>query len=114
MTSIENQLDKFLQDNLNNYIEETAELCAQPSISARKEGTLECAELVSQILERHGLQVQKFETPGNPVLVGRAAGDSERTLLFYNHYDVQPPEPLELWTTPPFAPTVRDGALYAR
>ena len=114
MTSIENQLDKFLQDNLNNYIEETTELCAQPSISARKEGTLECAELVSQILERHGLQVQKFETPGNPVLVGRAAGDSERTLLFYNHYDVQPPEPLELWTTPPFAPTVRDGALYAR
>jgi acetylornithine deacetylase/succinyl-diaminopimelate desuccinylase-like protein len=114
MTSLENQLDTFLKGNLDNYIQETAQLCAQPSISARKEGVLECAELVIEILERHGLQVQKFETPGNPILVGRATGKSERTLLFYNHYDVQPPEPLELWTTPPFEPTVRDGALYAR
>ena len=114
MTDIINQLDEFLQNNLNSYIKEVAQLCAQPSISARKEGVLECAELVSQILERHGLQVEKFETPGNPILVGRAAGESERTLLFYNHYDVQPPEPLALWTTPPFEPTVRDGALYAR
>ena len=114
MTSIENQLDTFLQSNLDNYIQETAQLCAQPSISARNEGVLECTELVIQILERHGLQVQKFESPGNPIIVGRAAGRSERTLLFYNHYDVQPPEPLELWTTPPFEPTVRDGALYAR
>lgn len=114
MTGIDNQLDEFLQKNLNSYIEETVQLCAQPSISARKEGTLECAELVSRILERHGLQVQKFETPGNPIIVGRAMGASERTLLFYNHYDVQPPEPFNLWTTPPFEPTVRDGALYAR
>ena len=114
MPDIENQLDAFLQNNLDNYIQETAELCAQPSISARKEGVSECAELVIRILERHGLQVQKFETPGSPVIVGRATGKSERTLLFYNHYDVQPPEPLELWTTPPFEPTVREGALYAR
>ncbi|HJR79800.1 MAG TPA: M20/M25/M40 family metallo-hydrolase [Anaerolineales bacterium] len=114
MTMIDNQLDRFLEKNLNDYIQETAQLCAQPSISARKEGVLECAELVRQILERHGLQVQKFETPGSPVIAGHATGESERTLLFYNHYDVQPPEPLALWTTPPFEPTVRDGALYAR
>jgi acetylornithine deacetylase/succinyl-diaminopimelate desuccinylase-like protein len=75
---------------------------------------LECAELVIHILERHGLQVQKFETHGNPVIVGHASGESGQTLLFYNHYDVQPPEPLKLWTTPPFQPTLRDGALYAR
>jgi acetylornithine deacetylase/succinyl-diaminopimelate desuccinylase-like protein len=114
MTNIENQLDRYLEDNLDNHIQETAKLCAQPSISARKEGVLECAEFVIQILERHGLQVQRFETPGSPILVGRASGESDRTLLFYNHYDVQPPEPLALWTTPPFEPTVRDGALYAR
>jgi acetylornithine deacetylase/succinyl-diaminopimelate desuccinylase-like protein len=58
--------------------------------------------------------VDKFETPGNPVVVGRLSGRSPRTLLFYNHYDVQPPEPLEEWTTPPFEPTIRDEKLFAR
>jgi acetylornithine deacetylase/succinyl-diaminopimelate desuccinylase-like protein len=104
-------IDTFLADA---YIAEAARLCAQPSVSARKEGIRECAELTRAILEAHGLAVEAFETPGSPVLIGHAAGASERTLLFYNHYDVQPPEPLELWTTPPFTPTVRDGALYAR
>jgi acetylornithine deacetylase/succinyl-diaminopimelate desuccinylase-like protein len=58
--------------------------------------------------------VRIFPTAGAPVVVGRMNGRSARTLLFYNHYDVQPPEPLELWTSPPFEPTVRDGTLYAR
>src|SRR6185369_1940263 len=107
-------IDEFLRANLDQYIAELAELCAQKSISARKEGTAECAVLVEQMLARHGLSVTRFETAGNPVLVGRASGKSARTLLCYNHYDVQPAEPLELWTTPPFEPTVRDGALYAR
>jgi acetylornithine deacetylase/succinyl-diaminopimelate desuccinylase-like protein len=66
------------------------------------------------LLESRGIKVQRFETPGNPIIVGRFEGTSERTLLLYNHYDVQPPEPLELWTTPPFEPAIRDGALYAR
>jgi acetylornithine deacetylase/succinyl-diaminopimelate desuccinylase-like protein len=114
MSVIEDHLDTFLQDNLDGFIQEVAELCAQPSISAKKEGVRECAELVVQILERHGFQVQKFETPGNPVIVGKAGGKSDRTMLLYNHYDVQPPEPLELWTTSPFQPTLREGALFAR
>ncbi len=108
------QIDSFLKDNLQSYISETARLCAQPSVSAKGEGMRECAALVADILRRHGFEVQQFETPGNPIVVGRASGRSERTLLFYNHYDVQPPEPLELWTSPPFEPVVRDGALYAR
>src|SRR5687767_13798336 len=107
-------LDTFLRDRLDAYIAEAARLCAQPSVSARKEGIEDCVALVTEILEPRGLAVQQFETPGSPVLVGKAAGASDRTLLFYNHYDVQPPEPLELWTSPPFEPTVRDGALYAR
>jgi len=107
-------LDTFLRDNLNYYIEETSELCAQPSISARGEGTRECADLVVKVFERHGFTVQKFETAGNPVIVAHVSGQSSRTLLFYNHYDVQPPEPLDLWISPPFTPTLRDGALYAR
>src|SRR5712692_10571385 len=107
MLTLPQQIDTYLEANLNHFIGELIELCAQPSISARSEGTRECAQLVRQILERHGLAVQSFETAGNPVLVGRAPGRADRTLLCYNHYDVQPPEPLELWTTPPFQPTLR-------
>src|SRR5688500_13564536 len=109
-----NLIDNYLTTNLDRYIQETAHLCAQPSVSAQHLGMRECAELVAQILREHEFDVQQFETPGNPVVVGRARDRSERTLLCYNHYDVQPPEPLELWTTPPFEPTVREGALYAR
>src|SRR5258708_1587897 len=110
MTSI----DDFLHSNLDHYLSELSELCAQPSISARKEGTKACAELVGRLLARHGLSVERHETPGNPVMVGRATGHWAGPLLCYNHSEVQPPEPLELWTTPPFEPTIRDGALYAR
>src|SRR5919202_2908853 len=114
MTETTAQLDTFLQARLEDYVLETARLCAQPSVSARGEGVFECADLVAQLLTEHGFRVEKFPTAGNPIVVGHADGRIERTLLFYNHYDVQPPEPLELWTTPPFEPTVRDGALYAR
>ncbi len=108
------KVDSFLQQRLDAYIEETKQLCAQPSVSAKGERMAECAKLAAEILQGHGFRVHRFETPGNPILVGRIEGRSPRTLLFYNHYDVQPPEPLELWTTPPFEPTIRDGALYAR
>ena len=114
MTDKVHEFDTYLQTKLDEYIHETSRLCAQPSISARKEGILECAGLVIQTLQQHGFQVHKYETFGSPVIVGRVSGRSERTLMFYNHYDVQPPEPLDLWTTPPFQPTIRDGALYAR
>ncbi len=107
-------MDKFINDNLDRYIAELTRLCAQPSVSARSEGVRECAPIVAEILRAHGFQVQSFDTPGNPILVGTARGKSAKTMLCYNHYDVQPPEPLELWTTPPYQPTLRDGALYAR
>ncbi len=114
MSDTTQHIDAFLQENLGRYIAETTRLCAQPSVSAKGEGTHECAELVAELLKQHGFQVQKFSTPGNPVIVGHVAGKSDRTLLFYNHYDVQPAEPLDLWASPPFEPAIRDGALYAR
>ncbi len=107
-------IDQFLQTHLNDYIKETSRLCAQPSISTTGLGIDECAELVVEILRQHGLETQIFKTPTYPIIVGRAKGQSERTLLFYNHYDVQPVDPLDLWTTPPFEPTVREGKLFAR
>jgi acetylornithine deacetylase/succinyl-diaminopimelate desuccinylase-like protein len=66
------------------------------------------------MLEKRGFAVQIFHTTGSPILYAERKGRSDRTLLFYNHYDVQPPEPLDLWVTPPFEPTIRDGVLYAR
>ncbi len=108
------EFDAFLAQRLDEYLAETAELCAQPSISAIGEGMLECADLVETLFARRGFAVNQLPTAGNPVVVARMPGASPRTLLFYNHYDVQPPEPLELWTNPPFEPTIRDGALYAR
>jgi acetylornithine deacetylase/succinyl-diaminopimelate desuccinylase-like protein len=111
---INEYIDSFLQAHLSQYIDETSELCKQPSISARNEGLVECSQVVAALLKAHGLAVEIYQTPGAPVVVGRLSGQSPRTLLFYNHYDVQPPEPLELWDSPPFTPTLRDGALYAR
>lgn len=114
MADTARRIDSFLQKHLEAYIAETIRLCAQPSISATGEGIAACAALVADLLQQHGLEVRTIPTPGHPVVVGHAEGKSSRTLLFYNHYDVQPPEPLEQWTSPPFEPTLRDGALYAR
>lgn len=107
-------IDQYIPAHLESSLDELKRLCAQPSVSARREGVDDCAVLVADILGAHGFAARVFQTPGHPVVVGTARGRSERTLLFYNHYDVQPPEPLDLWTTPPFQPEVRDGALYAR
>ena len=109
-----NAIDTYLTENLEKYLQELERLCAQPSISARQEGIQECAALVKAAFEQRGMTAQIIPTAGSPVVVGRLAGRSPRTLLFYNHYDVQPPEPLELWTTPPFQPSRREGKLYAR
>ena len=114
MENSHTSIDTFITTNLERYIQETITLCTQPSISARGEGVSACADLVLSLMKSHGLQAQKFQTTGNPIVVGRASGKSERTLLFYNHYDVQPPEPLDLWHSPPFQPTLRDGKLFAR
>ena len=108
------RLDNFLEERLDDYISEIAALCALPSISARGEGIEECADLVKRMLAERGFEVIQTDTPGNPIILAHAPGRSDRTLLYYNHYDVQPPEPLELWSSPPFEPVVRDGALYAR
>ena len=88
--------------------------CRQPSIAAQGVGMGEMARLVHGALEGAGARAELEPTAGYPVVVGRFEGAGPKTLMFYNHYDVQPPEPLELWDSPPFAPEVRDGHLYAR
>jgi acetylornithine deacetylase/succinyl-diaminopimelate desuccinylase-like protein len=108
------ELDQCITRNLDHTLSELATLCAQPSIAAQNLGMRECAELVGRMLEARGFDVQVVSTHGAPVVFAERAGRADRTLLFYNHYDVQPPEPLELWTSPPFEPVIRDGKMFAR
>ena len=107
-------IDDYLEKNLDRSIEELSRLCAQPSVSAQNWGLVECAELVGQMLRQRGFETQIFPTEGAPVVFAQRSGTSPKTILIYDHYDVQPPEPLELWNSPPFEPTLRDGKLYAR
>jgi acetylornithine deacetylase/succinyl-diaminopimelate desuccinylase-like protein len=90
-----------------------------PSVSARSEhaGDMRrCADWLADRIRSAGMQAAVHQTPGHPIVVGewRGAGPKAPTVLVYGHYDVQPVEPLNLWTSPPFEPTVRDGKLFAR
>ena len=107
-------LDAYIAEHMDGWLAELKLLCAQPSVSAQGLGIGECAALVAEMLRRRGVQAEVMPTGGHPVVYGEAQGSSPKTLLFYNHYDVQPPEPLELWESPPFQLTQRDGRLYAR
>lgn len=106
--------DEFIEKNLDDSIEEVKKIVAQPSISAKKLGLRECADMVVAMLEKRGFDVTLNETDGAPIVTAERKGHADRTLLFYNHYDVQPPEPLELWDSPAFEPEIRDGKLYGR
>jgi acetylornithine deacetylase/succinyl-diaminopimelate desuccinylase-like protein len=108
------KIDAYLESNLDRSLDELKRLVAQPSISAQNIGLAECAALVADMLRARGFTAQIHSTDGSPVVTAERKGQSGKTLLFYNHYDVQPPEPLELWETPPFEPTLRDGKLYGR
>ncbi len=91
------------------------QLCQQPSVAAQNKGMLEMAEMVENRLKEAGFTTRQLRVEGAPPYVyGEQRGSSPLTLLLYNHYDVQPPEPLELWETPPYEPSMRDGKLYAR
>jgi acetylornithine deacetylase/succinyl-diaminopimelate desuccinylase-like protein len=108
------RVDAYLEEHLEESLEDLARLCRQPSVAAQGLGIAECADLTAELLRDGGFRAEVLPSDGNPVVYGEADGASEKTLLFYNHYDVQPAEPLELWDSPPFEPTRREGKLYAR
>ena len=112
-------MDKALVSYLDTHRGEAQtlleRLCRQPSIAAQNVGIEETAALVASLLEETGFETRMLRVEGAPPAVyAEQQGDSSFTLLLYNHYDVQPADPLDLWETPPFEPTVREGKLYAR
>lgn len=109
-------------DNIDAHAEEAVEdlrrLLRQPSVSAQNIGLEPCARLLRDLMQAKGVKdAEILPTDGGPgVVLGSEAGPdhSAKTLLCYGHYDVQPPEPLELWHSDPWAAEVRDGVIYAR
>ncbi len=115
---MDNVID-FINVNRERYLEELKAFLAIPSISALPEhagDVKRCAVWCADEMRRIGMQnVKLVDTPGNPVVYGDWLGAAGApTILFYGHYDVQPVDPLELWESPPFEATVRDGEIYAR
>ena len=108
------RVDRAIESRLDDSLQELAELCSKPSISAQGVAMEETAQFVSEMLAKRGFNSEVMASKGFPVVVAEREGQSERTLLFYNHYDVQPVEPLDLWDSPPFEPVIRDGKMYAR
>lgn len=109
----------FINVNRERYVDELKTLLAIPSVSAlpaHKDDVTRCGEWCADEMRRIGLQnVALKPTPGNPIVYGEWLGaPGAPTMLFYGHYDVQPVDPLNLWESPPFEATVRDGEIYAR
>jgi acetylornithine deacetylase/succinyl-diaminopimelate desuccinylase-like protein len=114
-----NTVVDFINLHRDRYVDELKAYLAIPSISAlpaHHGDVVRCAEWTAEEMKRIGLAgVKLLDTPGNPVVYGEWLGAAGApTILFYGHYDVQPVDPLDLWTSPPFEATVRDGEIYAR
>ena len=110
-----NDLYEHVERNRAGYLETLLTLVRQPSISAQNLGIRECAGLLLQMVKQAGLDAVLCETGGQPLICAtRIVSPEFPTVLFYGHYDVQPPEPLEEWHTDPFLPEVRDGKVLGR
>ncbi|MHB0870513.1 MAG: M20/M25/M40 family metallo-hydrolase [Chloroflexota bacterium] len=106
---------QYVDANRDRMLEELFTLLRQPSISTQNVGVAETAQMLAEMMRDAGIKTTVYETPGFPIVYGELLSpNATRTLLVYGHYDVQPPEPLELWNSPPFEPTIRDGRIYGR
>ncbi len=111
-----NEVYAHIDDQSEAYVEELRTFLRQPSISAQEVGLEACADLLADLMVEAGIETEVHEVEGaGPIVVGQVRPrGAEKTLVCYGHYDVQPPEPLELWTSEPFSAEVREGKIYAR
>lgn len=112
-------IKEYIQSNQQRFLDELFELLRIPSVSAdsnHKNDVRKAAEYVVKKLKDAGADTTELcETAGHPIVYGEKIIDAALpTVLVYGHYDVQPPDPLNLWTSPPFEPVVKDGKIYAR
>lgn len=104
-----------LNEKKEEHLEALFTLLKQPSISTLNIGIEECADLLLNLMTEAGVDARLMDTGGHPVVYGEySRPENTRTILFYGHYDVQPADPLDLWHSDPFTPTIRDGKIYGR
>jgi len=108
------RVHETIDQRRDQLIEELQLMCRQPSIAAQDVGMAESAAMTLRLMRSAGLAAEMIDTGGYPVVFGELDVGAPKTLLFYNHYDVQPPEPLEEWIHPPFGAEIHDGIMYAR
>lgn len=119
MTALDPALSAWLDANDRRLLDDLFAFLRIPSVSARSEHKADMRAAAAWLhaqCARIGMQVETLPTPGHPIVLAewRKAPPGAPTVLVYGHYDVQPAEPLELWTSPAFEPTVRDGKIFAR
>lgn len=112
-------MKQWIQERKSQWLDEFYTFLRFPSISSEPDyqrALMECQSWIINALQNMGFKTETWHTQGHPVIFASdmTAGPDKPTLLIYNHYDVQPADPLEEWETPPFEPTLRDGQIYAR
>ena len=109
---------QHIDKNMNDLLKDLQTLIKQPSISAKNEGIEECSVLVSKMLKRSGIssEILRLNKNAAPLVFGkvRSKSNPSRTLLFYNHYDVQPVEPIDEWNDPPFSGKIIGNKIFGR
>jgi acetylornithine deacetylase/succinyl-diaminopimelate desuccinylase-like protein len=114
-------IERFVDSNMNALVFDLQTLIRHPSISAKNHGLLECARVVSSLMEKAGINSELLYIENSkhiaPIVYGEVRSRSNpqsKTLLFYNHYDVQPIEPYELWDIDPFGGSIKDNKIFGR
>jgi acetylornithine deacetylase/succinyl-diaminopimelate desuccinylase-like protein len=104
----------YVHANADRFVAQLKRLCSQPSVAAQKVGVSETADMVLEMLQEIGADARLISVADAPPVVYGEMGQGEKTLIVYDHYDVQPPEPLDQWESPPVSPEIREGFLYGR
>lgn len=109
---------KYVDTHMDDLVSDLQTLIRQPSISAKNEGIEECAKLVQKLLKKSGItsEILRLKKGVAPIVYGeiKSKQNSRKTLMFYNHYDVQPAEPFDLWDDPPFSGVRKGNKVFGR
>ena len=108
------RLYDYIDEHKGEYLDLLKTFLNQPSISTQNIGMDKMAEMVENELSTVGANIEQLKTSGYPIVYGEINKGRERTITFYNHYDVQPVDPISQWDSDPFNATFRDGKVYAR